>query len=194
MLTIAPSLRLRNLIIIVSILIPVVVAVLIYLPQSARLSDLDVSFLPHLNALLNSATALALIVSLVAIKRGNRVLHQLANQSAILLSVLFLVCYVVYHYTAPSTMYGDGNGDKVLDSAEAMAVAGTRSIYLVLLLSHIVLATVVIPFVLFSTYFSLSGQFEKHKKLSRFTWPIWFYVAATGVIVYWFISPYYLQN
>ena len=193
MITIVPSSRLRNLIIIVSVVIPVVVAVLIYLPQSARLSDLDVSFLPHLNAILNSATAGALLVSIIAIKRGDRTLHQLANQSAIILSVLFLACYVVYHYTAPSTMYGDSNGDKILDSAEAMAVAGSRTTYLVLLLSHIVLATVVVPFVLFSTYYSLSGQFDKHKKLSRFTWPIWFYVATSGVVVYWLISPYYPQ-
>ena len=185
-----PNTRWQNVIILVSVLIPVVVAVLIYLPSSARVELIDPTFLPHMNGLLNSATALCLLVSLAAILNKKPVLHKNANLTAFGLSAVFLVSYVVYHYTAVPTLYGDTNHDGLLTDIEK-AAAPARGAYIALLLSHILLAVAVVPLVLFSMYFSFTGQFAKHKRLSRFTWPVWFYVAVTGVIVYWMIRPYY---
>ena len=189
----APNKKLQNIIIGVSVAIPVVVAVLLYLPASARINDLDVTFLPHLNAVLNSATALCLLVSLWAILNKKVEVHRAANLTALGLSTIFLACYVTYHYSAESTVFGDLNGNHVLDASERADIGSMRTWYLVLLLSHIALATVIVPFVLFSFYYSLTGQFAKHKRLSRFTWPMWFYVAVTGVVVYMMIRPYYMR-
>jgi len=187
---IKPNTRWQNVLIIISVLIPIVVAILIYLPPSARVELMDVHVLPHLNGMLNTATAIALLVSLGAIltKRPNT--HKNANFIAFGLSAIFLVCYVLYHYSAAPTLYGDLNHDGILTDLEK-ANAPYRGLYVGLLLSHIVLAVAVVPLVLFSMYYSLSGQFAKHKRLSRFTWPVWFYVAVTGVIVYLMIRPYY---
>jgi len=188
---IEPNTRWQNVIITASVLIPVVVAILIYLPNNARLSFMQVGFLPHLNGILNSATAFSLVISLIAIGQRNLEAHKIANLTAFFLSSIFLISYVVYHYTAPPTTFGDTDHDGILSEIERSAVGGLRTAYLILLLSHIILAVAVVPFVLFSMYYSLSGQFSKHKKLSRFTWPVWFYVAVTGVIVYLLIRPYY---
>lgn len=187
---IEPNSRWQNVIIITSVLIPIVVAILIYLPYDARISSLDVSFLPHLNAFLNSATALCLVLSLWAILNKKIRIHKMANITAFTLSAIFLVSYVIYHYAAPPTLYGDSNHDGLLSEAERAAATG-RGMYVGLLLSHILLAAGVVPLVLFSMYYSLSGQFSKHRRISRITWPIWFYVAVTGVVVYALIRPYY---
>lgn len=187
---IEPNSRWQNVIIITSVLIPIVVAILIYLPYDARIASLDVSFLPHLNAFLNSATALSLIVSLWAILNKKVRTHKMANITAFVLSSIFLISYVVFHYAAPPTLYGDLNHDGILSDGERIVATG-RGMYIGLLLSHILLAAGVVPLVLFSMYYSLSGQFQKHRRLSRITWPIWFYVAVTGVVVYALISPYY---
>jgi len=184
--------RWQNVIVLVSILIPIVVAVLIYLPPSARLELIDTNFLPHLNGMLNSATAVSLLVSLTAILNNKKELHKNANLAAFGLSAVFLVSYILYHYTTMPTLYGDTDHNQVLSAIEKQAATG-RTVYLSLLLSHIVLAIAVVPLVLFSMYFSFTGQFAKHKRLSRFTWPVWFYVAVTGVVVYWLIRPYYPQ-
>ncbi len=188
---ITPSSRLRGIIIIVSVLVPVLVAVLMYLPGSARVGDLDVTFLPHLNAVLNTSTACCLIVSLIAILTKNVEAHRTFNTAALIMGTLFLLSYVTYHYAAPSTKFGDSDRDGILSAAETAMVAGRRGLYVAILLSHIILAAIVVPFVLFSFYFSLTGQFAKHRRLSWFTWPIWLYVSITGVVVYWMISPYY---
>ena len=188
-----PNTKLQNIIVVVSIAIPILVAVLIYLPASARINDLEVSFIPHLNAVLNSATAICLVISLWAILNKKIIVHRTANLIALGLSTFFLIGYVLYHYASESTVFGDINGNRMLDPSEREALGSTRALYLILLLSHIALATVVVPFVLFSFYYSLTGQFAKHKRLSRFTWPLWFYVAVSGVIVYWMINPYYLH-
>ncbi|MGB3617177.1 MAG: DUF420 domain-containing protein [Catalinimonas sp.] len=176
---------------VLSVAIPLVVAVLLFLPQTGKLGDFDVSFLPHLNAVLNSATALLLVVGYVMIRTGRKQYHQTAMVSAFVLSSFFLVSYVLYHFQAPSTRFGDVNADGVVDAMELASVGPMRYIYLALLLSHILLATVIVPFVLFSIYFAATKRFEKHKKLSRWTFPMWLYVAVTGVLVYLMISPYY---
>jgi putative membrane protein len=190
---IKPNTRWQNVIIVTSVLIPIVVAILIYLPGSARLALIDVSILPHLNGMLNTATAACLLVSLLAILNKKIQLHKNANITAFALSALFLISYVTYHYMAAPTLFGDTDHNGLLSEAEKEATGATRTAYIILLLTHIVLAAAVVPLVLFSMYFSLSGQFAKHKRLSRFTWPVWFYVAVTGVIVYLMIKPFYFH-
>jgi len=188
---ITPSTRLRSIIIFVSVLIPLVVAMLMYLPQSARVWDLDVSFLPHLNAVLNSATAITLLLSLISIINRKIETHKTLNYIALALGTLFLVSYLTYHYADPGTKYGDLNHDHIVDAQEIAQAGSMRMLYFVILISHIVLAAIVVPFVLFSFYFGLTNQLKKHRRLSWYTWPIWFYVSVSGVVVYWMISPFY---
>ncbi len=107
------------------------------------------------------------------------------------LSILFLVSYICHHLFTAETRFGDTNLDGIISETEKAAVGNSRMIYYIILGTHIPLAGIILPFILFSAYRGLTGEFEKHKKLVRITWPIWFYVAVTGVIVYWMISPYY---
>lgn len=176
---------------VLSVAIPIVVAVLLFLPQTGKLGDLDVSFLPHLNAVLNSATALCLLAGFYLIKNKQYDAHRTMMMSAFALSSVFLVSYVVYHFQAASTKFGDVNHDQVVDAAELAAVGVSRTVYLVILLTHIVLAAMVVPFVLRSIYFGLTKQYARHKKISQWTFFMWLYVAVTGVIVYFMISPFY---
>jgi len=147
--------------------------------------------LPALNALFNGSCAVLLIVSLIAIKQKNIGLHKKLNLTAFVLSCLFLISYVTAHYFIPDTKYGDINHNGIMEEAEKLAVSGIKPFYLILLLTHILLAIVVLPLVLLSFYYGLSDQREKHKKLTRFSYPIWLYVTVSGVIVYIMISPYY---
>jgi putative membrane protein len=111
--------------------------------------------------------------------------------TAMVLSVLFLLSYVAHHLFAGETAYGETDGIKGLSDAERAAAGTTRNFYLLLLLTHIPLAGIVLPFILFAAYRALTGEYEKHKKLVRIVWPVWFYVAITGVIIYCMIEPYY---
>lgn len=147
--------------------------------------------LPALNAIFNGTCSVLLIFSLIAIKKKNIALHRKINLTAFVLSALFLVSYVTAHYFIPDTKYGDVDHNGMLDAAEAAAVSGIKPIYLFILLSHILLAVVVFPMVLLSFYYGLTDQREKHKKLTRFSYPLWLYVTITGVVVYLMISPYY---
>lgn len=167
-------------IIFVSIFIPVAVALLF----SIKLKDCGIivaplSFLPPIYATINGITALLLIVAVIAIKNGNRVLHQKLMTIAIACSVVFLVMYVAYHLTTESTKFG---GEGII-----------RYVYFFLLITHITLSVIIIPFVLFTYVRALSEQFDRHKKLARITFPMWLYVAVTGVIVYLMIAPYYVN-
>lgn len=159
---------------ILSIAIPLVVAALfgIKIPNVKPLT-----FLPPIYASINGLTAFVLIASVIAIKKGNRKLHEKLNTFAILCSVLFLVMYVAYHMTSDSTPYG----------GEGMM----RYIYFFILITHIMLSIAVIPFVLITYIRARLGKFEEHKKIAKITFPLWLYVAITGVIVYVMISPYY---
>ena len=166
-------------IIIVSIVIPVAVALLF----SVRLKDFGInvtplSFLPPIYAAINGITAILLVLAVRAIKNGNRVLHEKLMTSAIACSVVFLLMYVAYHMTSEPTKFG-GEG-------------AIRYVYFFLLITHIALSVTIIPLVLFSYVRALSGQFDKHKKLAKITFPLWLYVAVTGVIVYLMIAPYYV--
>ncbi|MEP6613702.1 MAG: DUF420 domain-containing protein [Mucilaginibacter sp.] len=147
--------------------------------------------LPKLNAILNGTCSVLLLVSLYFIRHGNVTMHKRINILAFCLSSLFLVSYIGFHYLSPEIRYGDLNGDGKLDDMEKAAAGGLRYFYYVLLITHIVLAAVVLPLILLSFYRGLQMQVEKHKKLVRWAFPIWLYVTITGVIVYVMISPYY---
>ncbi len=147
--------------------------------------------LPLVNAILNGSCSILLMLSLWAIKKRNIHLHKKLNLTAFILSALFIITYVTAHYFIPDTIFGDVDHNHFLDDTERAAVSGIRTPYLVLLLSHIFLAVVVLPLVLLSFYYGLKDDRVKHKKITRFSYPIWLYVTLTGVIVYVLISPYY---
>ena len=157
-----------------SIIIPIAVAALflIRIPGIERMG-----FLPPIYAIINGLTAVILIISVIQIKKGNRKNHEFLMKTAILLSLLFLLLYIAYHMTSDSTKYG---GDGIL-----------RYLYYFILITHIMLSITVIPFVLITYVRAITGKFEKHKAIARITFPLWLYVAITGVIVYVMISPYY---
>jgi len=151
----------------------------------------DFSFLPPFHATLNALTAVVLVYALYEIKRRNVVAHQRAIYVAIGLSVLFLLSYVAYHFTTPETLFGDANRDGALSPEELAGVGSIRTIYLLILLSHIVLAAVILPFILFTFIRAYTNQFEKHRRMARWVFPIWLYVAITGPIAYLMLMPYY---
>lgn len=148
-------------------------------------------YLPKLNAILNGTCSMLLLTSFYFIKKGNIAVHKRINIITFCLSSLFLVSYILFHYLNPETKFGDLNGDGVLSPEESAAVGSIRTVYLVILTSHIILAAAVLPLILLSFYRGLQMQVEKHKKLVRWTFPIWLYVTVTGVIVYFMIAPYY---
>jgi putative membrane protein len=165
-------------IIILSIAIPVVVAILFQIKLSDFGFDVKpLTFLPPIYATINGITAGLLVWAVLAIKKGNQLLHERLMKTAIACSVLFLVMYVAYHLTSDSTPYG---GTGVL-----------RPIYFFILISHIILSIGIIPLVLITYVKALAQRFDKHKKIAKITFPIWLYVAITGVVVYLMISPYY---
>ena len=152
----------------------------------------DVGFLPAVNAILNALTAVALVFSLYFIKQKKVVAHRNANATALGLSVLFLLCYVVYHFTTPEVKFGDSDHDGLLSAAETAAVAGIRPVYLTILFSHIILAGTLLPFILLTTLRALVGKYEMHRKMARYVWPLWLYVAVTGPVVYLMLRSYYV--
>jgi len=169
----------------------VVILNLKIIPRPATLPSFTL-FLPKLNAILNGTCSVLLLLSLYFIKQRNIALHKRINIVAFVLSSLFLVSYILFHYLMPhESIFGDLNGDGVLDATERAAVGGVRTVYLVILISHIILAAAVLPLILLSFYRGLQMQVEKHRKLVRWAFPIWLYVTVTGVIVYLMISPYY---
>jgi putative membrane protein len=183
----------NTLIIAVSIIIPVVVALLF----SFKLRDFGfdvkpLSFLPPIYATINGITAILLLVAVNAIKNGNRALHERLMKLAILCSISFLLMYVAYHMTSLENKFGDTNHNGILEEAEKVAVGSIRYLYYFILITHIGLSIAVIPLVLFTYVRALAERFDKHKKLAKITFPIWLYVAVTGVVVYLMISPYYV--
>ena len=151
----------------------------------------DVHLFAKANAIINSLVAILLIAALITVKNKKYVLHKKMMLAAMLLSILFLVSYICHHLFAGETRFGDVNHDGIITDIEKAAVGSTRIIYYIILGTHIPLAGIILPFILFSAYRALTGEFDKHKKLVRVTWPIWFYVAVTGVVVYLMINPYY---
>jgi putative membrane protein len=163
----------NNLIIVVSVAIPLVVAILF----RVKIDGYDFSFLPPIYASINGLTAVLLILAVRAIKNKNRTLHERLMKTCIGLSLLFLIMYVTYHMTSDSTPFG-GEGS-------------IRYVYYFILITHIFLSVAVVPLVLVTYARAYNGEFERHRALARITFPIWLYVAITGVVVYVMISPYY---
>lgn len=179
-------------IVVLSVAIPLVVALLF----GVKLKDFGVqvtplSFLPPVYATINGITAILLVTGVWSVKNGKRNRHETIMKTAIGCSVLFLGMYVAYHMTADSTVFGDLNHNGVLDLDEKVTVGALRFVYYFILLTHIVLSIVIIPMVLISYVRAISGNFLRHKKIARITYPLWLYVAVTGVVVYLMISPYY---
>jgi putative membrane protein len=162
---------LRKWIIALSVVIPLAVAALF----GIKVDGVDLSFLPPIYAGINGLTAVLLIAALIAIKSKKVQIHKRLIQTCLTLSLLFLVAYVAYHITSETTVY---EGDY-------------KTIYYFILISHIVLSISVIPLVLFTYLFAWEGKFEKHKAWTKISFPIWLYVAVTGVVVYFMISPFY---
>ncbi len=163
----------RKFIIALSIIIPVAVAILF----RVKIDGFDFSFLPPIYATINGITAVVLIVAVWAIKNQKRALHELLMKICIGLSASFLVMYILYHMASEPTAYG---GEGVI-----------KYVYYFILISHIILSVFITPLVLFTFSRALAGTFESHRKLAKITFPIWLYIAVTGVIVYLMISPYY---
>jgi putative membrane protein len=151
----------------------------------------DVHIFAVINALTNSLVAVLLIAGLLTVKNKNYLLHKKIMLFAMGLSVLFLLSYICHHLFAGEAIYGDTDAVKGLSDAETAAVGSMRSIYLAILITHIPLAGLALPFILFAAYRALTGDYEKHKKLVRIIFPVWLYVAVTGVVIYFMISPYY---
>lgn len=180
-------------IIILSILIPVAVATLF----KVKLKDFGIHvaplhFLPSIYAAINGVTAILLVLAVIAVKNGKRVLHENLMKSAIGCSIAFLVMYVAYHMTTDSTVFGDINHNGKLDVAEKLNVGNLRLVYFFILITHIILSIAIIPLVMITYVRALGSKFDKHKKIAKITFPIWLYVAVTGVVVYLMISPYYV--
>jgi putative membrane protein len=157
--------------------------------------DINLGFDPHLfakaNAVINFTVTVLLLAALVAVKRNLYSAHKKLMITAIILSLLFLISYICHHLFAGETKYGDINHDSFLSPDEKISTGSLRMIYYFILATHIPLAGIILPFILFTAYRSLTGQYERHKKLAKITWPVWLYVAITGVIIYLLISPYY---
>jgi len=154
-------------------------------------TNFDIHIFARFNAIINSIVSLLLIVGLLSVKRKNYKLHRGAMIGALILSVFFLLFYITHHVLAGEARFGDFNHDGTLSDEEKLKVGSTRIMYYILLGSHILLAGIIMPFILFTSYRALTAEWQAHKKLARYTWPIWMYVAITGPIIYLFISPYY---
>jgi putative membrane protein len=151
----------------------------------------DVHYFAMANAIINATVAILLIAGLIAVKKKLYHQHKKIMMTALVLSILFLVSYICHHLFAGETAYGETDGIKGLSDVERAAAGSSRTIYLFILITHIPLAGLVMPFILFATYRALIGEYEKHKKLVRIVWPLWMYVAITGVVVYLMIEGYY---
>ena len=163
---------------IVIITLSVVVFALVNIMREVKLPiefGFDTHIFPAISAGINSIVSILLLAGLMAIKQRNYDLHRKVMLAAVIFSILFLVSYVLYHFTTVEASYEGAYG----------------FIYYPLLISHIILAGVSLPFILYSVYRGLTGEYQKHKKLTRIVWPVWFYVSVTGVVVYFMISPFY---
>ncbi|MUV36619.1 putative membrane protein YozB [Lentibacillus sp. JNUCC-1] len=160
-----------------TIIVNGMIAFLFFMPKQDRSIPFDVTILPRLNAIFNAFTFIFLLAALFFILRKNIAMHRNFIFAAFTTTTLFIVSYLTYHYLAPSTSFG---GEGIV-----------KSIYYFVLISHIVLAPIVVALALFSLVWGLTRQVKKHRKIVRWTMPIWLYVSLSGVIVYFMISPYY---
>jgi putative membrane protein len=166
----------RIVIILASVIVTGIIAALgrVQVPVSG---DFDVHIFARINAVLNSLVSVLLVAGLIAVKSRNYLLHKRLMLSAMVLSIMFLVSYICHHLLAGDTRFG-GEG-------------GIRYVYYFILITHIILAAIILPFILFTTYRAMIAEWPQHRRIARITWPIWLYVSVTGVVVYLMISPYY---
>ena len=175
----------------ISILIPLVVALLIFFPARLSFAGDWVKLLPGVHAAINSLTVLTLSAALFSVRKRNIRMHRRFMFASLSLGVLFLLSYVLYHSGVDSVKFGDLDHNGVISDAELAEAGNSRVVYLVILASHVLLSILVVPFVLFAFYYALTNQIDRHKKMVRFTYPVWMYVSITGVIVFFLIKPYY---
>jgi putative membrane protein len=182
--------RARILIITVSVIVFLAVVALGRIEWKPDL-DFDIHIFATINAFINAAVAVLLVAGLVSVKQKKFRLHKRIMITAMVLSVLFLISYILHHLFAGSTLFGDVNGDGMVSAEELAVVGNTRVVYFIILITHIFLAAIILPFILFTAYRALISEWPRHKKLAKITWPVWFYVAVTGPLIYLMISPYY---
>lgn len=180
----------RLLIFSLSIIVFIVVASLSRVELDLRV-PFDVHVFATANAIINSLVAALLVMGLITVRKRNYSQHKKLMIGAIFLSVLFLLSYISHHLLAGETRIGDMDHNGILNEEEKSSIGNTRVVYYILLLTHIPLAGIILPFILFTAYRALTGEYARHKKLARITWPIWLYVAVSGVVVYLMIQPYY---
>lgn len=180
---------LRLIWIVTAVVLLVVIALKLVPPPQNKPDFIDV--LPHLIGGINAVCAVLLVISLIFIKRKNIQAHKVTNVITFVLSALFLVFYILFHLYEKDTKFGDVDHDGLSSAAELAAVGATRYVYFFILATHIILAVVVLPLILISFLRGFSMQVERHRKIVRWAYPVWLYVAVTGVVVYLMISPYY---
>ena len=172
----------------------IVVFLLVVLLGKYKL-EVNLGFNVHIfamfNAFVNSIIAVLLIAALIAVRSGKYIMHKRLMISALVLSILFLASYVAHRLLACEAKFGDINHDGIVAEDEQLKVGNIRYLYYFILSTHIFLAAVILPFILFTAYRALIAEFQLHKQLARITWPLWLYVAITGPVVYFMISPYY---
>jgi putative membrane protein len=183
--------KVKRIIIIVSIVIPVAVAGMFFSPVKFTFLKDHLSFFPAFHATLNFITTLLLLVALYFVKNKIIKAHRNTMLAAFALSSVFLVSYVLYHLNAPTVRFGDADHDGIVSAVELEASGGLRGFYFFILVSHILLAILILPFILTALFLGLTNQVFRHKKIVRYTFPIWLYVTSTGVLVYLLIEPYY---
>lgn len=182
----------KMIILVVSLLVFATVTVLGKYNLSGKVNlPFDVHIFAAANGIINAAVSILLLAGLITVKNKNFELHKKIMMFAMILSILFLISYICHHLFAGETMYGDTDGVKGLSDAERTAAGSMRTVYLAILITHIPLAGIALPFILLAAYRAMTGEYAKHKKLVRIVWPLWFYVAITGVLVYIMIRPYY---
>jgi putative membrane protein len=153
--------------------------------------NFDVHIFAKANAFINATIAVLLVAALIVVKQKQYLLHKRLMFTALILSVIFLLSYIAHHLLAGEARFGDTDHDGIVSDMEKAAVGSVRIVYFIILSTHIFLAAIILPFILFTAYRALTGEYPQHKKLAKITWPLWLYVAITGPVVYWMISPYY---
>ncbi len=183
-----------RIIISISVVVPILVASLFFISPPDFKHQINLSFFPKFHAILNSLVSACILLGFYFIKNKNVKIHRSFMLFAFLLSTIFLVSYVTYHSLSEgSTKYGDLNLDGTLDSLEVAAAGSMRYVYYFVLLTHIILAAIILPLILFTFSKAITGKIVQHRKLAKWTFPLWLYVSVTGVLVYVMISPYYIH-
>lgn len=188
----SPNIQLEKRLNLVAYIVSAAVFFLVLLMRRVKIDlGVDFSFLPSVIASLNALTAVMLLFSLYFIKNKQIENHRRANYAALSFSVLFLLCYVLYHFTTPEIRYGDFDHNGIVSAEELARVGSSRVIYLVVLLTHIFLAAVILPFILLTFIRAYTGQYERHRRMARWVYPFWLYVAISGPICYLMLRPFY---